>query len=108
MGEKEVRDRVNEYIHQVLKYFDLKLVVLYGSFAKGDANENSDIDIAVFIDKDVDKRNHLEDSATLNRLIYDIDYRIEPVLYYSNELESLEGASFVAEILNTGVILFKN
>jgi predicted nucleotidyltransferase len=74
------------------------MVVLYGSFATGEATENSDIDIAVFIDKDTHSHNHLDDSAILNKLICGIDSRIEPV----------EQASFVAEILNKGIVLFQN
>lgn len=103
MGEKEIRDKLNTYIEKVRKHFQLKMVVLYGSFAKGEATENSDIDIAVFVDKDIDSRNHLDDSAILNKLV---DSRIEPLLYYSKELESVKQASFMAEILNNGIVLF--
>ncbi|HET54960.1 MAG TPA: nucleotidyltransferase domain-containing protein [Ignavibacteria bacterium] len=108
MGEIEIRDSINKYINLLHSYFDLKMVVLYGSFAKGNADENSDIDLAVFIKKNEENRDHLKDSALLNRLICNADCRIEPVLYYDKELESIEEASFIAEILNSGIVLFKN
>ncbi len=108
MGEIEIRDSVNKYINLLNRFFDLKMVVLYGSFAKGNADENSDIDLAVFINKDEENRDHLKDSALLNKLICNTDCRIEPVLYYYNELESLEEASFISDILNSGIVLFKN
>jgi predicted nucleotidyltransferase len=100
MGEKEIRDKLNTYIEKVREHFQLKMVVLYGSFATGEATENSDIDIAVFIDKDTHSRNHLDDSAILNKLICGIDSRIEPVLYYSKELETVEQASLNIKMLN--------
>lgn len=45
----------NEVVEKLKAYFDKRgnvpLVLLYGSFAKGKANENSDIDVAVHIDE---------------------------------------------------------
>ena len=107
MGETEIRDKLEDYISLLKQKFNLRMVVLYGSFADGTADENSDIDLAVFVDSQKD-RDYLQDSALLNRLIIETDTRIEPILYYSEELNSIEQASFLSDILKRGIVLYKN
>ena len=48
MDKEQVIDLVKKYTDVLLKYFNVKKVVLYGSYARGDQNEWSDIDVAVF------------------------------------------------------------
>jgi predicted nucleotidyltransferase len=72
-------------------------VVLFGSYAKGTAHKDSDIDVAVVVDRS--RRDPLTASTELFRLRRDIDVRIEPVL-----LERIHDESgFLEEILKTGV-----
>lgn len=54
MDNKEVRDKLNKYVTTLKNFFDLKMVVLYGSYAKGNESRDSDIDVAVFIKKKKD------------------------------------------------------
>ncbi|MBP6977951.1 MAG: nucleotidyltransferase domain-containing protein [Bacteroidales bacterium] len=41
--------KVEEYSLLGRKHFDLDKVVLFGSYARGESNENSDIDVAVIV-----------------------------------------------------------
>lgn len=107
MGEAEIRNKLEDYISLLKQNFSLRMVVLYGSFADDNAEEDSDIDVAVFIDNEND-RDFLRDSALLHKLIINADTRIEPILYYSEDLKSIEEASFLSEILNRGIVLYKN
>jgi len=77
-------------------------IVLYGSFAKGNWNENSDIDIAVIVNKIDD--DFLELSKRLNKLTRNIDNRIEPVLLQIDE----DRSGFLSSILKTGITLYNN
>ncbi len=78
----------------------VKKVVLYGSHATGTARKDSDIDIAVVVDKlDGD---FLAWHARLFKLRRAIDLRIEPVLVEEN----LDKSGFLAEILATGHVVY--
>ena len=45
--EAEVRAIINRYINFLSKEMNVKRVILFGSYARGNATEDSDIDIAV-------------------------------------------------------------
>lgn len=101
MGYDEIRDKIEVYSQRVRDRYQPKMIVVYGSYARGTATENSDIDIAVFCD--AVPGNHLENAAELFRLSRDIDLRIEPILIESDTFEN----RFYKEILKTGKIVYK-
>ena len=53
MDQREVIQKVAEYSDLVRKHFDLDKVVLFGSYARGEPNENSNIDVAVIVNSRV-------------------------------------------------------
>jgi len=74
-------------------------VVLFGSLANGNFNENSDIDIAVV--KDNFDENYWELSKKINRLTRNIDSRIEPILLQKDDDKS----GFLTAVLASGIEL---
>ena len=56
----------------------LKALYLYGSYSKGNATEDSDIDIAIVVDRLCD--NYFEDTPLLWKLRRKVSNLIEPVL----------------------------
>jgi predicted nucleotidyltransferase len=75
---------VQEYADVVKTCFDYKKMILFGSYAKGNFHEDSDIDIAiVFADYD----NRLDRQFELMKLTRNIDSRIEPHPFRENEFE---------------------
>lgn len=102
MDKKEVIEKVKRYTALIKEYFSVKMVILFGSYSRGNPGEASDIDVAVVVDKIGD--DWLESEARLNRLRRSVDLRIEPVLIEKDE-EDPEG--FFEEILNTGEIIFQ-
>ena len=51
MDKKEIDGKLKKYISLVKKEYSPKKIVLYGSYARGNYTENSDIDIAVVVDE---------------------------------------------------------
>lgn len=78
------------------KYQDSK-IVLFGSYAKGNYNENSDIDIAIIMK---DYHNLLDMQLELMRLRRGIDSRIEPHPFRASEFEPSN--PLVREIMQYG------
>lgn len=75
------------YKEIVAEKLPLKAVYLYGSYSKGNYTENSDIDIAVIVDKLSD--NFFDDTPLLWKLRRKISTLIEPVLLTDDESNPL-------------------
>ena len=63
--------------------FPVQRVVLYGSVARDEATEDSDLDIAVICKQFASTRH--EENLALRRLCWDIDVRIEPISLHSDD-----------------------
>jgi len=79
----------------------VKMVVLYGSYARGNATEYSDIDIAVIVDEF--RGDYLKASANLFNLVRGVNTKIEPVLLSKKNDKS----GFLESILKHGKIIYK-
>lgn len=108
MDKSEIREKLENYTEALKQNFKVKLVVLFGSYAKGDQKKYSDIDVAVFVEKNRKGLDYIEESAMLFKLVRNIDVRIEPTLFYAEELKNYEKASFINDILTTGEIIYQN
>ena len=102
MAKSEVIKKLKKYTELVKKIIPVKMVILFGSYAKGTAREDSDIDVAVVVDNF--SGGYLESRVKLFKLRRDIDCRIEPVLI---ERDEKDPAGFFEEILNTGEIIYQ-
>ena len=78
------KDKVNKIIPEIIaelksKYPDFKGLYLFGSYARGEANEYSDIDLALVFDREIDWR--------FEGNIFDkIDFEIEHNLFFDTHV----------------------
>ncbi len=102
-------DRLKSIGERLGKEYDAEEVILFGSYARGEATEDSDIDILVIAPA---KERFFERMATVKRLIRDIrnGLPIAPVVLTRQEVEKniLKGNQFVKEILEKGIVIMKN
>lgn len=99
MDRKRVISLVSQFAKEISSFINFDKIVLFGSYAKGCANEDSDIDIAVLVDNyDGDV---LELSSKLWLAAGSISDYIEPVLLDYND----DATGFIDEVLNTGIIV---
>jgi uncharacterized protein len=106
MDQKEIIEIVIKYINLIKTHFKLRLVVLYGSYSRGNQHTDSDIDVAVFI-KNEKNQDHYVNTVKLYKLRMGIDDRIEPNLFYFDE-NGYEPASFENYIIQNGIVMYKN
>ncbi|MCL1865227.1 MAG: nucleotidyltransferase domain-containing protein [Spirochaetes bacterium] len=99
MDQTTALEHAKRYAKLVFEELSPCKVVLFGSLANGNFNENSDIDIAVI--KDILDENYWELSKKLNRLTRNIDNRIEPVLLETKD----DPSGFLTTILKFGIEL---
>lgn len=98
--DKEIIDIVNKYIEIVKKNYNVLDIILFGSYAKGTNNENSDIDIAIITD---DFENDIfDEELNLMKLRRKIDTRIEPHLIRIKDYKNAE-TPFIKEVIDTGI-----
>ena len=93
-----ILDIVKEYVQEISKYYKVQEVHLFGSYAKGTNNEDSDIDVAIIINSNENTFDLLVD---LMMYTENIELRIEPHPIKVKDFE--EGNPFVQEILETGL-----
>jgi predicted nucleotidyltransferase len=91
---------LNQYIELIKQHMSPQKIILYGSYAKGIARDNSDIYIAVIVDEI--KGDYSDQIFILYKLRRDIDDRIEPVLLEIGH----DPSGFVKEVLKTGKVLY--
>ena len=84
MDKREALEIAERYASLVKSKFDNVKLVLFGSYAKDNYNENSDIDIAVILK---DYNNLIDIQLDLMRLRRGIDSRIEPHPFRARDFE---------------------
>lgn len=102
MDKKEARKLAREYANIVIKNMIVNRIILYGSYARGDYTENSDIDIAVVVPRSSISKNILEDMAKLFKLSHGVSTDIEPVLLIDEE----DSSGFLDTISKYGEVVY--
>ena len=101
LDQADVVKTVQQYANAVRQTFQPEAVILYGSYAKGTAREDSDIDVAVVFNGF--KGDWLDASAKLWKLRRNISDDIEPILLDHKNDES----GFLREVLRTGRVIYR-
>jgi hypothetical protein len=83
----------------------VECVVLFGSHARGEAREDSDIDVAV-ISPDFEGRSTWDRQETIARASVGRAYGISPIGFASSEYDNPERHSFLREIIRTGRVVY--
>lgn len=106
-----MNDLVHQYIELLSEIYGnhLKTVILYGSYARGDYTEDSDIDIMVLLDLsdiDIKKYRHELSGMTYDfNMDYDLDIR--PIAKSKEHFDKwVEVYPFYSNIEKEGVKLF--
>ena len=95
-----VMQAVGEYAREVAGVLPVSKAVLYGSYAKGAANEYSDVDICFFLDSFGNKRRVDIVSKMLSLTQNYNTIYIEPRAFETSDIGN--GNPFVNEVLATG------
>jgi uncharacterized protein len=94
-------DTIQRYADAVKKEFTPSAMVLFGSYAKDTANDDSDIDIGIVFDGFTG--DWFAASTRLWNLAYDISWDLEPHMLDTTKDKS----GFVKHVLKTGTVIYK-
>jgi len=97
--------KIEDYVNEVVKNLNPRLVILFGSFATGDINEGSDVDILVVADfekKFIDRVKKLMDINTFR-------IPIEPIGYTPKEFDEMgkRRNPFIMKVMEKGKVMYK-
>jgi uncharacterized protein len=81
-------------------------IILYGSYQRGVAHKDSDIDIAVFSEV-FGPPHHLEFLGVLSEAKWATEPMIEALGFHPAVLEHLHPISFLHEIVSTGEVVYQ-
>lgn len=116
MPKKNIPSKTKKIIDQFLKGIDeilgkrAKKIILYGSYARGDYNKNSDIDIMILTDLNDEELQEFQDKIW--DFAYDIEFdnkfdvTLSPLIKNINKFNYwLNALPFYMNIQNEGVVL---
>ena len=97
--DENIMDSINKFIKEIKKHYNITTIILFGSYAKGTANADSDIDIAIISD---DFKDIYDCMADLMGMTWDIDARIEPHPIKKKDFDEVSDF-FIKEVIATGI-----
>ena len=106
LTRNDIINKVQLFTNQILVTgVPLDRVILFGSYAKNNANNNSDIDVAlvstVFNGFGYEDRKHFS-KINIKKQFVDIETKTFPSTYFE------KGDPFIAEIIQTGIELYNS
>lgn len=97
-------DLIKTIAERLKKHYGAKEVILFGSYARGEESEDSDIDLLIISNT---KESFFDRMASVRRLIRDLrkGIPVSPIVLTPEEIENRQkkGDHFIKEILSTGI-----
>ena len=97
MDKKDVIEKLREYKKLLSKHYDLHKMILFGSYAENNPHADSDIDVAVIVNKI--KGDYFTYTPLLWKLRRQVDNRIEPLLFEKGK----DTNGFLKQIMVNGI-----
>lgn len=105
---EEITEILNDIVKRLVEGYAPQKVILFGSYARGEAEEDSDIDLLII--KDTEKPP-LERWQEVKRLLRDCSRRasVSPLVYTSEEIAHRLSVKdfFIEEVLEEGIVLYE-
>lgn len=98
MDKTEIIGKIKLFSDALKIHFSVRKVILFGSYAKGTARLDSDIDVAVIVEKN--DMDFFQYAPLLWKIAGNIDSLIEPILFVENQKDS---SGLMDDILKNGI-----
>ena len=100
------RKIIEEMASMIVEQFRPEKIILFGSYARGDAGECSDIDLLVVMDTDLPKPKR---SAPMYSLLRDYPYSKDILVYNADEVREYVDLpmTLMHRIFSEGVVLYE-
>jgi predicted nucleotidyltransferase len=98
--------RIQEIVDKISNNYFPDKIILFGSYAKGNPEVNSDLDLFIIKDSTLPRYKR---SIEVRRLLFGSMIPIDLLIYTPKEIEDQKDKkySFVREVLNTGRVVYE-
>ena len=105
-NEQQLKQIIDDYLSKLKGKISIDRAVLYGSYAKGTANEWSDIDLLIISNELSENVPKGKNGYYLDKLAGDYDLNLEVIGINPKQLNNPIEKGFFEEIINTGRMIF--
>ena len=101
--KKEIQNELNSFIYRIKKTIEMSCIILFGSQARGDYTQVSDIDLIIIADFKEDFFNRILNLTRLNESRYNFELFCYTETEFSKMFE--RGNALVLDSINEGIPL---
>ena len=101
LSEAKVTEIISGFISRLKQEIPVKHAFLFGSYARGDAKDYSDIDIAVISDW-FDGKPKNKNLQYLSRIAASYNSLVEAIPFTEKEYRNLDKRTFLCSVIKTG------
>jgi predicted nucleotidyltransferase len=104
--DREIKEEIKKIIKQIKDKYKPKKIILFGSFAWGKPNKNSDIDLLIIKDT---KKDYYQRIPEVRSLLHNIDRAFDILVMTQKEVtKRLKlGDFFIEDILKKGKVIYE-
>lgn len=101
------QERINQYINKIIEHYAPEKIIMFGSYAYGNPDDDSDVDLLVIKET---TQPVLERNMEVNRLLKGSLIDFDVLVRTKKELsqESPYAPHFVRDVLTKGKVLYTN
>jgi len=100
MDKERAFEKARQYVNLASDIIPLHKAVLFGSYASGNPDIDSDIDVGLFVN-DIDDDSYIDTLSKLQSICRQVDLSIEPHLFILGE----DRSGFAAWVNSTGILI---
>jgi uncharacterized protein len=99
-------EKISEIVNKIASGYSPDKIILFGSYATGNSNDDSDLDLLIIKDTDLPRPLRI---VQVRKMLYGSMIPIDLIVYTPKEInESKENRySFIYEVLKTGRTLYE-
>jgi len=101
--QSAVRAIVDDIIEQIVKTYQPQKIILFGSYARGTQNQDSDIDLLVIKDTQEDFITRIRNV----RKSLSCPLPLDILVYTKDEIDKLKDEWFINDILKEGIVVYE-
>ncbi|MCL4534107.1 MAG: nucleotidyltransferase domain-containing protein [Bacteroidetes bacterium] len=105
--DADLKRIVSAYVDKLNKDIKVDRAILFGSYARGNPRDESDIDLAI-ISEDLAEMDFVRRQEFLGRKTIGCDTLLEPIGYTREQYEHAEAHPFLNEIKRTGKVVWES
>ncbi len=98
---------IKQVVDRIIEFYQPEKIILFGSYALGNANENSDLDLLLIKDTDEPVLNRAEG---LHKALRDLFLPMDILVFTPSEISRDKDRkfTFIHDVLKTGKVLYGN